>query len=186
MEDMLTRADFMKWALVKFLGSERRGEKNTCTVELASAFDVEYTLMNQLLFISEDDGEEEGGKDSGRSGGTSGKGKTDTTLEAFAEEDEQDEIEVQKDLGETKEEDREEGYQDKAEAKEAAELDIGEDIMAVSEAKLEEKSSADRKEEGGGSSQKEEKISAAEEKKGGKDENEDEAMEKGSAEVPKE
>ena len=56
---MVQRSDFVRWGLLKFIGSERKGVKNTCDLELKSAFDVEYTLMNQLLFLGDDDDEEE-------------------------------------------------------------------------------------------------------------------------------
>lgn len=61
MEDMVQRADFIKWGVLRFIGSEHRGNKNTSELELKSAFDVEYTLMNQLLFL-DSDGEEDEGK----------------------------------------------------------------------------------------------------------------------------
>lgn len=69
MEEMVNRSDFMKWALLKFVGSERRGTRNTCSLELSSAFDVEYNLLNELLFVGEDSDDDDGDDDEQESNG---------------------------------------------------------------------------------------------------------------------
>ena len=58
-EDMIHRSDFVCWALLKFIGSERNGTSKTCKIELASAFDVEYTLLNEMMFLGSDEEENE-------------------------------------------------------------------------------------------------------------------------------
>jgi hypothetical protein len=73
-EDMVQRSDFVRWGVLKFIGSERKGTKNTCPLELKSAFDVEYSLINQLLFLGsddEDDDEEEEDDERPQTGATS-------------------------------------------------------------------------------------------------------------------